>query len=87
MTTVIPPPRHTYLYSDEGNGNYTTYSPLYTNPGACVASPRWRRGIQDEAWPQRVAPADREAKRSNACCISALQGKLFPPDKEEDGHA
>jgi hypothetical protein len=26
------------------------------------------------------------AQKINACCISALQGRLLPPDKEEDGH-
>jgi hypothetical protein len=64
MTPVIPPPRHLYLYSNGGNGNYATYPPLYTNSGAHTARPRWHRSTQDEAWPQHVAPADREAKRS-----------------------
>jgi hypothetical protein len=27
----------------------------------------------------------RRGQKINACCISALQGKLLPPDKEEDG--
>jgi hypothetical protein len=29
----------------------------------------------------------RKGQKINACCISALQGRLFPPDKEENGHA
>jgi hypothetical protein len=29
----------------------------------------------------------RKGQKINACCISVLQGRLFPSDKEEDGHA
>jgi hypothetical protein len=56
------------------------------NSGTRATHPRWYKSTQDEAWPQRVAPADGEAKKLNAHCISALQGKLLTPDKEEDGH-
>jgi hypothetical protein len=34
-----------------GNGNNTTYPPLYANPSACIAHPRCHRSTQDEAWP------------------------------------
>jgi hypothetical protein len=53
-----------YFYSDGGNGNYTTYPPLYANPGTRTAHPRRYRSTQDEAWPQHVAPVDGKAKRS-----------------------
>jgi hypothetical protein len=72
MTPVILSRRHPYLYSDGGDGNYATYSPLYANLGARTAHPRWHRSTQDEAWPYHVAPADGEAKRStpitSLCC-------------------
>jgi hypothetical protein len=62
-------PRHSttttsILLQRWGDGNYTAYSPPYANPDARIACSRWHRSTQHEAWPQHVAPADRETKRS-----------------------
>jgi hypothetical protein len=66
-TTSIPLQRR-------GNSNYTTYSPLYANSDASTAYPRRYRSTQDEAWPQYVAPADGEAKRSTPTASLRYKG-------------
>jgi hypothetical protein len=88
MTLVIPPPRYPYLYSNGDDDNYTTYSPLYANPGARTARPQRYRGTQDETWPQHVAPADEEAKKSTPVaslhyrgnCSHRIRRKMAAPE-------
>jgi hypothetical protein len=42
--------------------------------GTRTARPRWHRGTQDETWPQHIAPADREAKRSTPVASLRYKG-------------
>jgi hypothetical protein len=85
-TPVISPRQHSYLYSNGVTTTIPSNPPLYANPSAHVARPRWHRGAQDKVWPQHVAPADGEAKRWTPV-TSMRYRKTVPPDKEEDSHA